>query len=58
MTLDAKATKVIALLRSALEEADAAGMSMVACRIDHALALAVETAAIGQPARPITTSVM
>ena len=50
---------LIASLRDALDAADALGMSRIACHIDHALALALETAAIGQPApAPVTSSVM
>lgn len=49
---------VVQHLRAALRCADEAGMSLVACHIDHALALALETKAAGHPARPVTTSVM
>lgn len=50
---------LIAQLRIALKTADALGMSRIACHIDHALALAVEVVAIGQPApEPRTRSVM
>lgn len=50
---------LIASLRDALDTADALGMSRIACHIDHALALTLETAAIGQPApAPVTNSVM
>lgn len=45
-------------LRAALRCADETGMSLVACHIDHALALALETRVAGHPARPVTTSVM
>lgn len=48
--------QLIELLNSALQMADTLKMSIVACHIDHALALAQETAAIGQPAPALPTS--
>lgn len=45
-------TELISLLRSALDVADALGMSRIACHIDHALALTLEAMATDQPAAP------
>ena len=49
---------VISLLRAALEAADQAGLGLVACHIDLALALAQETLIAGHPVRTPATSLM
>lgn len=51
--------RLIEQLRAALVLADQLGLNLIACHIDHALALANETACLGQPvALPYTSSVM
>ena len=46
------------LLRRALTIAEEQGFGLVACHIDHALALAEDVGLSGQIVRPNTTSVM
>jgi len=52
MPVQPTSTDLISLLRSALNAADALGMSRIACHIDHALALTLEARAIDQPTAP------
>jgi hypothetical protein len=58
MPLQPAPTDLISLLRSALDVADALGMSRIACHIDHALALTLEATAADQPAAPSISSRM